>query len=551
MPSTPTSSNGFNLQATGENLNTWGTILNAQTLQQIDYSLDGITALTVTAASTITLSSTNYTANQTRQRIITVSGTMTGSSVFVIPNVTKWYHIVNRSVSGGYALTIKTGTGVSAVIPDSGYVLVYCDGTDTYALRPTNYGGQQIKNVAAPTLSGDVATQGYVLARSLSDFAAPTTNVSWGGYRLTNLGDPVSMSDAANMGWTLSNVSGYSASAAAYAASALISANSAASSAASAAISAASASGSAASALTSANSAASSAASAAASATQAGQLGGGYWAGSASGTAASTILITSASVSSYFSGLTYRFIGTATNTGPVTVSATGQSTAIPLQTYTGAALTGNEVASGGMYTIVANSGGSAFRMQTDALFVRTKDTQTLENKTISGGTVTGATIVASTVSGGTFSGTITATNAVLSGATISGGTFSGTISASGATITLAALQGYKEPVTTVAISGGSVTYNLASGSVFVTALTTNISAFAITGWPASGIDALATVYFIGDGTSRTVAYSTGTYSFGTAGAPTPTSTSGSYDIITYASRTGGVKIAGVYQQGFS
>lgn len=524
MPSTPTSSNGFNLQATGENLNTWGTILNAQTLQQIDYSLDGITALTVTAASTITLSSTNYTANQTRQRIITVSGTMTGSSVFVIPNVTKWYHIVNRSVSGGYALTIKTGTGVSAVIPDSGYVLVYCDGTDTYALRTTNYGGQQIKNVAAPTLSGDVATQGYVLARAISDFAAPTTNVSWAGYRLTNLGDPVSSSDAANMGWTLSNVSGYSASAAAYAASALISANSAASSAASAAISAASALTSAASALTSANSAASSAASAAAAVASVGGLAGGYWAGSASGTAASVVLISTA-VSSYTSGLTYRYIATATNTGPVTVSVAGLSSALPLQTYTGAALTGGENASGGMYIAVVNNSGTAFRMVADGLFVRTKDTQTLENKTLSGGTV--------------------------SGATINGGTFSGTISASGATVTLPSIQGYKEPVTTVSISGGSVTYNLASGSVFVTVLTTSISAFAITGWPASGIDALATVYFIGDGTSRTVAYSTGTYSFGTAGAPTPTSTSGYYDILTYASRTGGAKIAGVAVQGFS
>lgn len=540
MPSTPTSSNGFNLQATGENLNTWGTILNAQTLQQIDYSLDGITALTVTAASTITLSSTNYTANQTRQRIITVSGTMTGSSVFVIPNVTKWYHIVNRSVSGGYALTIKTGTGVSAVIPDSGYVLVYCDGTDTYALRATNYGGQQIKNVAAPTLSGDVATQGYVLARSLSDFAAPTTNVSWAGYRLTNLGDPVSMSDAANMGWTLSNVSGYSASAAAYAASALISANSAASSAASAAISAASALTSAASALTSANSAASSATSAAAAAAAAGQLGGGYWAGSASGTAASTILITSTAVSSYFSGLTYRFIGTATNTGPVTVSATGQSTAIPLQTYTGAALTGGEVASGGMYTIVVNTAGTAARMQTDALFVRTKDTQTLENKTLSGGTFSGVITGAGTISGGT-----------ISGATINAGTFSGTIAASGATVSGPKLQGYKETAVQVNISAGTLTYDLTQGNVFYTVLSGSVSSFTITGWPASGTDAVASIYFIGNNTSVTITYSTAIYSFGAAGAPTPVSNSGYYDLNTYASRTAGAKIAAIYQQGFS
>ena len=54
MPSTYSSSLRLNLQATGENLNTWGVLLNNGVFQLVDYAVAGRLAFSLSGSKTLT-----------------------------------------------------------------------------------------------------------------------------------------------------------------------------------------------------------------------------------------------------------------------------------------------------------------------------------------------------------------------------------------------------------------------------------------------------------------------------------------------------------------
>jgi microcystin-dependent protein len=131
MASTPTTRNRFNKQGTGDNSGTWGGVLNTQTLDLIDESADGITAITV--SGNVTLTSTNYVTDQSRRRTLRLSGSPGATYIITVPSVEKFYWVINQSDA---AQTIKAGgTGVS--VPAGSMLPVICDGTDCFTQSTT------------------------------------------------------------------------------------------------------------------------------------------------------------------------------------------------------------------------------------------------------------------------------------------------------------------------------------------------------------------------------------------------------------------------------
>jgi len=124
MASTPTTRNRLNKQGTGDNSGTWGTVLNAQTLDMIDEAIDGLTSLAV--SGNVTLTSTNYVTDQSRRRTLRLTGSPGASYIITIPSVEKFYWIINQSNA---AQTIKAG-GVGVSVPSGAMYPVICDGTD-------------------------------------------------------------------------------------------------------------------------------------------------------------------------------------------------------------------------------------------------------------------------------------------------------------------------------------------------------------------------------------------------------------------------------------
>jgi microcystin-dependent protein len=127
MPSTPTPRNRLALQGTGDNVGSWGTVLNAQVFGLLDEALDGVTTLTVT--DNVSLSSQNYATDQARRRVIKLIGTPSASFTITLPSVEKFYLVHNTT---SRAHTVKAG-GTGVAVPASSMAVVYCDGTNTFA----------------------------------------------------------------------------------------------------------------------------------------------------------------------------------------------------------------------------------------------------------------------------------------------------------------------------------------------------------------------------------------------------------------------------------
>jgi hypothetical protein len=111
---------GLNLQATGENSGTWGSITNVN-LQEIDAAIAGVFTLTLTGSTTLAFTSnatsTTYTDESGRNKTIILSGALSATTVTLsVPNIEKDYVIINNSggtvtVSSGGSTTVNIGTG--------------------------------------------------------------------------------------------------------------------------------------------------------------------------------------------------------------------------------------------------------------------------------------------------------------------------------------------------------------------------------------------------------------------------------------------------------
>lgn len=127
MPSTPTTRNRLNLQGSGDNVGSWGGVLNTQVFTLLDESLDGVT--TIAVAADVALSSQNYATDQSRRRILKLTGSPAASFTITIPGVEKFYLVHNTT---SFSHTVKAG-GTGVAVPPSSLTYVYCDGTNTFS----------------------------------------------------------------------------------------------------------------------------------------------------------------------------------------------------------------------------------------------------------------------------------------------------------------------------------------------------------------------------------------------------------------------------------
>jgi hypothetical protein len=151
MPSSYTASARFTLQATGENNNTWGVILNNGVFQLVDDAMNGRLGISLSGAHTLTV---NLGAtDEARMSFIDVTGGSGG--VLTAPSVPKAYFVHNGSSgivglsAGGATLNFNPG--------DAGPV--HTDGTTFY---PVLVGGLTVKGYVD---AGDAAQKAYTDAQ--------------------------------------------------------------------------------------------------------------------------------------------------------------------------------------------------------------------------------------------------------------------------------------------------------------------------------------------------------------------------------------------------
>ena len=145
MSSTYTSRIKLELQADGENANTWGQKLNSNVIQLVDDAVAGYVVVTLAGDANYTLTDNNGATDESRNAILEFSGEITTSINVIIPSESKFYIVRDKTTRNGGDYTLMPSGGVGITIPLSSRGIYFCDSSIVHTL---NAGGLGLGTVA-------------------------------------------------------------------------------------------------------------------------------------------------------------------------------------------------------------------------------------------------------------------------------------------------------------------------------------------------------------------------------------------------------------------
>lgn len=157
MPSSASTRLRFELQATGENLNTWGGRLNAGAIELVDQAIAGVTAKVVDNALAV-LTANNFLPDEARSAVLRLTGL---GGTLTIPAVQKLY-LIDNACTGNVVITAG---GAAATLLPGEIAPVYCDAVAVRRLQLRSNGNARLRDVADPVDAQDAATRAFVLAQ--------------------------------------------------------------------------------------------------------------------------------------------------------------------------------------------------------------------------------------------------------------------------------------------------------------------------------------------------------------------------------------------------
>ena len=136
MSSTYSTGLRIELQTTGENSGTWGTITNNNFSQVFEFAIAGVYSKAITTGTSTTLTNNDgpqtQANNEARQNQIIFTGTVSTTHTVQFPATQKTYGLYNN-ISGGADISARLGaTGNTVTITNGKYRLVSTDGTNWY-----------------------------------------------------------------------------------------------------------------------------------------------------------------------------------------------------------------------------------------------------------------------------------------------------------------------------------------------------------------------------------------------------------------------------------
>jgi microcystin-dependent protein len=162
MASTFSPSLRIELIGDGDQSGIWGQTTNSNLGTIIEQAITGVQAISMLDAN-YTLSNFNGVADESRNAVLVLSGTITQQRNLIAPLIEKTYSIKNSTV-GGFGVQIVGSSGTGVVIPNGQTIPVYCDGTNFYALvtgSATNFSVNGNLSVSGnETVTGTLAVTG-------------------------------------------------------------------------------------------------------------------------------------------------------------------------------------------------------------------------------------------------------------------------------------------------------------------------------------------------------------------------------------------------------
>ena len=167
MASTFSSTLNLELQASGENSGTWGTITN-NNLQKIESAAKGYVSVAIASTNDTLTATDGSTTDEQSNAIIKLTGTLSGATTMSCEAVETWYIVDDATTHSGNNLTFKPlgGTGVNLV--QGAKHILYSDGSTMFDVL--NDCGNITAN-GTLTVAGNVSLDGgsFVFNESSAD----------------------------------------------------------------------------------------------------------------------------------------------------------------------------------------------------------------------------------------------------------------------------------------------------------------------------------------------------------------------------------------------
>ena len=132
MASTYSTNLKIELQATGENSGTWGTITNTNLGTALEQAIVGYGNPSYASDANLTLTYTDTNAAQAARALVlnvTSAVSLTATRELVVPTIQKQY-IVQNNTTGSQSITVKTSAGTGITVPNGRKAHLYVDGTN-------------------------------------------------------------------------------------------------------------------------------------------------------------------------------------------------------------------------------------------------------------------------------------------------------------------------------------------------------------------------------------------------------------------------------------
>ena len=167
MASTYSSTLNLELQASGENSGTWGTITN-NNLQKIESAVKGYVSVAIASTSDSLDTSDGSTTDEQSNAIVKLTGTLTGNTTMQCEAVENWYIVDNATSMGTYTLGFKPAGGTATNLVSGSKHLLYTDGSTMFDVL--NDAGNITAN-GTLTVSGNTSLDGgtFVFNESSAD----------------------------------------------------------------------------------------------------------------------------------------------------------------------------------------------------------------------------------------------------------------------------------------------------------------------------------------------------------------------------------------------
>ena len=131
MASTYTGTLNLELQTTGENSGTWGTITN-NNLQKLESAAKGYVSVAIASTTDSLTAEDGTTADETSNAIIKLTGSLSGDTSMQCEAVENWYIVDDATTRNGYALTFKPAGGAATTLVSGAKHLLYTDGSTMF-----------------------------------------------------------------------------------------------------------------------------------------------------------------------------------------------------------------------------------------------------------------------------------------------------------------------------------------------------------------------------------------------------------------------------------